>query len=171
MVRSYVLIEADELKVSKIVKELLELPGVKSAEVVMGPRRYSIIAVVEATDYKAIAKLVLGPVLAMNGVERVIDYPVLIDPATGAVSPADEPNLAVNELVRVGERRLYRLYPGSAAEYRRGGIRWAVELLEHSNTGSVRVVIHEVLAGNSTYKPGEEVTVSGEFLWSANFPD
>ncbi|MBI4494841.1 MAG: Lrp/AsnC ligand binding domain-containing protein [Chloroflexi bacterium] len=75
MTRAYVLIKTEVGKTEAAQQELRSRPGVRAADVIIGP--YDIIAVVEAPDLNAVGKLVLNQVHGVSGVENTLTCPVV----------------------------------------------------------------------------------------------
>ncbi|MEW6069586.1 MAG: Lrp/AsnC ligand binding domain-containing protein [Candidatus Thermoplasmatota archaeon] len=68
MVRAYCLIQTTAGKSKPVAEAVSKLKGVKSAYAVTG--RFDAIALVEATDLKALSELVLAKIHAVDGVAR-----------------------------------------------------------------------------------------------------
>jgi DNA-binding Lrp family transcriptional regulator len=74
-IRAYVLINVAAGQVETVQRELQARPGIRSAEIVVGP--HDIIALVEAADLNAVGKLVLDEIHGVSGVENTLTCPVV----------------------------------------------------------------------------------------------
>ncbi len=68
--RAFVLIETAVGKTKDVVKQLKEVDGVSSVDVVTGP--YDIIAVIEAQDLSSVGDTVTGNVHTIGGIVRTV---------------------------------------------------------------------------------------------------
>lgn len=68
--KAYVLVQTAVGKTGDVAKALRGEEGIKSADGVTGP--YDVIAVVEATDLKAIGELVTKKIHPVEGVQRTL---------------------------------------------------------------------------------------------------
>ncbi len=73
--RAYILVQTALGKPGEVVKALRGAEGVKAADVVTGP--HDVIAVVEASDVKAIGDLVTEKIHTIEGVERTLTCVVI----------------------------------------------------------------------------------------------
>ncbi len=74
--KAYVLIQAEIGQAESVVQALRNIPGVDSADLVVGP--HDVIAVLQGTDADAIAKMVVTGIQAVKGVHRTITYMVIV---------------------------------------------------------------------------------------------
>ncbi len=75
MIAGYILIQTEVGVLGRVVREVVEVQGVASAEAVTGP--YDLIARVEAGDLDELGRLVVGRVQAVSGVIRTLTCPVV----------------------------------------------------------------------------------------------
>jgi DNA-binding Lrp family transcriptional regulator len=75
VVRAYILIQNQVGASAEVAREVAQIKGVTSAEVVTGP--YDVIAVAEASNLDELARLVVGKVQAPEGVTRTLTCPVI----------------------------------------------------------------------------------------------
>jgi DNA-binding Lrp family transcriptional regulator len=74
-VRAYVLVNAETGSTERVQRELKGKPGVRLADLVIGP--HDIVVSVEAADLNAVGKLVLNEIHGIGGVVNTLTYPVL----------------------------------------------------------------------------------------------
>jgi DNA-binding Lrp family transcriptional regulator len=75
MVRAYILIQNQVGASAEVAREVAQVKGVTSAEVVTGP--YDVIAVAEAPNLDELARLVVGKVQATEDITRTLTCPVV----------------------------------------------------------------------------------------------
>ncbi len=75
MVSAYILIQTEVGRASQVTRELNGIKGIVAVDPVTGP--YDVIARGEATDLDELAKAVVMPVQAVEGVTRTLTCPVL----------------------------------------------------------------------------------------------
>ncbi len=75
MVRAYVLIQVEVGRSAEVAEAVGKIPGVRFADVVVGP--YDLIVSAEAADIDALGKLMLAKVQAVGGVTRTLTCPVV----------------------------------------------------------------------------------------------
>ncbi len=75
MVGAYVLIQVEVGRSAEVAEAVGKIPGVRFADVVVGP--YDVIVSAEAADIDALGKLMLAKVQAVGGVTRTLTCPVV----------------------------------------------------------------------------------------------
>jgi DNA-binding Lrp family transcriptional regulator len=75
--KAYVLIQTEIGQAGSVVKALRSMPGVDSADLVVGP--HDVITVLQGSDADAIAKMVVTGIQAVKGVHRTITYMVIAE--------------------------------------------------------------------------------------------
>ena len=75
MVHAYILIQTEVGKAAAVAKSAAQIKGVLSAEDVTGP--YDVIARGQAADLDELAKAIVMPIQAVEGVTRTLTCPVL----------------------------------------------------------------------------------------------
>ncbi len=75
MVSAYILIQTEVGKATYVTKAIGEIPGVISVDGVTGP--YDVIARADAKDLDELAKSIVMPIQAVEGVTRTLTCPVL----------------------------------------------------------------------------------------------
>lgn len=74
-VQAYVLIQTEPDRAVAAAREIGELDGVVSAEIITGP--YDIIASVDAVDMDEVGRLVVSHIQMIDGITRTTTCPVL----------------------------------------------------------------------------------------------
>jgi DNA-binding Lrp family transcriptional regulator len=75
VVSAYILIQTEVGKASHVTREIGKISGVVAADGVTGP--YDVVARGEASDLDELAKAVVMPIQAVDGVTRTLTCPVL----------------------------------------------------------------------------------------------
>ena len=75
MVSAYILIQTEVGRASQVTRELSGIDGVVAVDPVTGP--YDVIARGEAADLDQLAKSIVMPIQAVEGVTRTLTCPVL----------------------------------------------------------------------------------------------
>ena len=75
MVSAYILIQTEVGKASNVTREIGQIKGISSVDGVTGP--YDVIARGEAVDLDELAKSIVMPIQAVEGVTRTLTCPVL----------------------------------------------------------------------------------------------
>ena len=75
VVQAYILIQTEVGKAADVAQQIAEVQGVTLAEDVTGP--YDVIARGEAVDLDELAKSIVMPIQAVEGVTRTLTCPVL----------------------------------------------------------------------------------------------
>ena len=75
MVSAYILIQTEVGKASNVTREIGQIKGISSVDGVTGP--YDVIARGEADDLDELAKSIVMPIQAVEGVTRTLTCPVL----------------------------------------------------------------------------------------------
>ncbi|HEV8682444.1 MAG TPA: Lrp/AsnC ligand binding domain-containing protein [Actinomycetota bacterium] len=75
VVRAYILIQNQVGLSAGVARDVAQIKGVNSAEVVTGP--YDVIAQAEAPNLDEVGRLVVGKVQAIEGVTRTLTCPVV----------------------------------------------------------------------------------------------
>jgi DNA-binding Lrp family transcriptional regulator len=75
VVRAYILIQNQVGASAEVAREVAQVKGVTSAEVVTGP--YDVIALAEARNLDELARLVVGKVQATEGITRTLTCPMV----------------------------------------------------------------------------------------------
>ena len=75
MVSAYILIQTEVGRASQVTRELNGIAGVVAVDPVTGP--YDVIARGEAADLDQLAKSIVMPIQAVEGVTRTLTCPVL----------------------------------------------------------------------------------------------
>lgn len=75
MVSAYILIQTEVGRASQVTRELGNIQGIVAVDPVTGP--YDVIARGEAADLDELAKTVVMPIQAVEGVTRTLTCPVL----------------------------------------------------------------------------------------------
>jgi DNA-binding Lrp family transcriptional regulator len=73
--RAYVLIAVEAGKVEAVQQALAGRPGIRSAEIVVGP--HDLITLVDAADLNSVGKLVLNEIRGIEGVVSTLTCPVV----------------------------------------------------------------------------------------------
>ena len=75
MVQAYILVQTEVGKAAAVAAEIVEIPGVVSAEDVTGP--YDVIVRAEAEDVNKLGQLVVARVQGVGGITRTLTCPVV----------------------------------------------------------------------------------------------
>lgn len=75
MVEAYILVQTEVGKAAQVTEQILDIPGVMSAEAVTGP--YDAIVHTQAEDVDALGKLVVARLQAVEGITRTLTCPVV----------------------------------------------------------------------------------------------
>lgn len=75
MVSAYILIQTEVGKASHVTKEISAIKGIAAVDGVTGP--YDVIARGDASDLDELAKSIVMPIQAVEGVTRTLTCPVL----------------------------------------------------------------------------------------------
>lgn len=75
MVSAYILIQTEVGRSGQVVRALKDVPGVKRVDGVTGP--YDVVVLGEAADLDSLAKSVVMPVQAIDGITRTLTCPVV----------------------------------------------------------------------------------------------
>ena len=75
MVSAYILIQTEVGKASNVTREIGKIEGISAVDGVTGP--YDVIARGEAADLDELAKAIVMPIQAVEGVTRTLTCPVL----------------------------------------------------------------------------------------------
>ena len=75
VIRAYILVQTEVGAAGNVGRDVGEIKGVTSAEVVTGP--YDIIALAEGQNLDELGKLVVGRIQAIEGVTRTLTCPVI----------------------------------------------------------------------------------------------